>query len=281
MIMMVRLQPAALRADCPSPIPPFLQPIIESIKEPESLPTVVQSIVKDLGFESFVYGMCLARTHQRDEHFYVWGTVSKEWLSEYDQQSYIEIDPRVCYGWDKLPPPLVWDASIGADDPNVQRFLTRAAAHGIGSGLAVYLRDNRSKIMVALSSPERRLSEARKVAICSVIGPVMHFASIFHWVFVKGAIERGIPPAQQGRALSDREICCLQYAAHGMTSRDIGVKLGIAQRTANFHFANIISKLGVLNRHEAISTAMSHGFINMDGSPCELETKSKRTRPKR
>ena len=279
--MMVKLEPGGLVADCPLPIPPFLQPIIESIKNPESLATAVQAIVKDLGFESFVYGMSLARAHKRDEHFYVWGTVSPEWLREYDQQSYIEIDPRVCYGWEKLPPPLVWDASLNADDPKVQRFLARAAEHGIGSGLAVYLRDNRSKIMVALSSPERHLSEARKAAICSVIGPVMYFASIFHWVFVKGAIERGIPPAQLGRPLSDREISCLQFAAHGMTSRDIGVKLGIAQRTANFHFANIISKMGVLNRHEAISTAMSHGLINMDNSPCALPPKVRKARRKR
>ena len=274
--MMVKLQPEALAANCPVPIPAFLQPIIESIRNPETLQTAVQSIVQGLGFDSFVYGMSLARSHLRDERFYVWGTVSKEWLREYDQQSYIEIDPRVCYGWDKLPPPLVWDASIGGDDPKVQQFLSRAAEYGIGSGLAVYLRDNRSKIMVAVSCPERQLSEARRVAICSVIGPVMHFASIFHWVFVKGAIERGIPPAQQGRALSERETSCLQYAAHGMTSRDIGTKLGIAQRTANFHFANIISKLGVLNRHEAISTAMSHGLINMDDSPCELPTRGKK-----
>jgi DNA-binding CsgD family transcriptional regulator len=53
-------------------------------------------------------------------------------------------------------------------------------------------------------------------------------------------------------------------AAHGMTSADIGIKLGIAERTANFHFSNILSKLDALNRHEAIAKGMNLGLIRME-----------------
>jgi DNA-binding CsgD family transcriptional regulator len=212
--------------------------------------------------------MSLAKTHRRDERFYVWGTVDREWLREYDQQSYIEIDPRVAYGWDSLPPPLVWDSTIAKDNSDHRRFLERAGDYGIGSGVAVYLRDDKSKIMVALSSRDRFITEQRRAEICAVTGQIMHFASLFHWLFVKQVIAQGIPPAQQGHPLSPREIRCLQFAAHGMTSKDIGLKLGIKQRTANFHFANIISKLGALNRHEAIATAMAQGIIDVDGRLC-------------
>ena len=45
-----------------------------------------------------------------------------------------------------------------------------------------------------------------------------------------------------------------------MTSIDIGEKLGIAERTVNFHFGNILSKLGALNRHEAIAIAVRRGL---------------------
>jgi DNA-binding CsgD family transcriptional regulator len=103
-----------------------------------------------------------------------------------------------------------------------------------------------------------------------VLGNVMHFSSLFHWIFIKRYIERNIPPPQQGHPLSEREISCLQYAAHGMTSVDIGLKLGIAARTANFHFTNLICKLGALNRHEAIATAVARGIIDLKESPCEL-----------
>ena len=274
--MMVTIEPIASMEDCPYPIPAFLHPMMQSLKEGRPLAEVVQTVVRELGFESFVYGMSLAKTHRRDELFYVWGTVPREWLQEYDQKSYIEIDPRVCYGWDVLPPPLIWDATVANGDAKVERFLERAASYGIGSGIAIYLRDNNSKVMVALSGPERYLTEERRLAICSNTGSIMHLASLFHWVFVKQVVGRGIAPAQEGHPLSERELSCLQFAAHGMTSKDIGLKLGIKQRTANFHFANLISKLGVLNRQEAIATALVHGLISADDTPCELHSRKRR-----
>jgi LuxR family quorum-sensing transcriptional regulator LasR len=69
---------------------------------------------------------------------------------------------------------------------------------------------------------------------------------------------------QQGSPLSPRECQCLTLAAHGMTSIDIGLKLSITERTVNFHFSNIISKLGVLNRHEAIAMGVAHGLVRVE-----------------
>ena len=50
-------------------------------------------------------------------------------------------------------------------------------------------------------------------------------------------------------------------SASGLTSEEIGTKLGISARTANFHFSNIISKLEVLNRKEAIATGLARNLI--------------------
>ena len=69
---------------------------------------------------------------------------------------------------------------------------------------------------------------------------------------------------QEGSPLSPRERQCLHLAARGMVSPDIGHKLNITERTVNFHFSNIISKLGVLNRHEAIAMGVAHGLIQVD-----------------
>jgi DNA-binding CsgD family transcriptional regulator len=268
--MMVKVEPLPILAQCPYPIPSFLSPSVDRVLRGESLFDAIQSITRQLGFESFVYGMSLSKTHRRDERFYVWATVADGWLREYDQNSYIEIDPRVCYGWDVLPPPLIWDASLANGNHRIEHFLERASRFGIGSGVAVYLRDDRGKIMVALSSPRRLLDAQARADYCAALGNVMHLSSLFHWIFVKRYIERNIPPAQQGHALSERETSCLQFAAHGMTSVDIGLKLGITPRTADFHFANSISKLGALNRHEAIATAVARGIVDLNQSPCEL-----------
>lgn len=274
--MMVTFVPAPGMNSSTVPFPPYLAPIMQAADGEGTLTSAVESIVKTLGFESFVYGMSLSKTHRRDEHFYVWGTVDKAWLAEYDQNSYIEIDPRVTYGWETLPPPLIWDASIANQNNAYLPFLNRAATYGIGSGVAVYLRDDTSKIMVALSSPERYISKSRREEICAVTGQIMHLASLFHWIFVKKVVAAGVPPPQEGHPLSGREKICLQFAAHGMTSKDIGLKLGIKQRTANFHFANIISKLGALNRQEAIATAVAQGIIEVDERLCGMISKASR-----
>jgi DNA-binding CsgD family transcriptional regulator len=72
---------------------------------------------------------------------------------------------------------------------------------------------------------------------------------------------RVLPAADDSARLSHRERECLDLAANGMTSADIGVKLGIAERTVNFHFGNVFTKLGVLNRAEAIAQALAQKFI--------------------
>ena len=78
---------------------------------------------------------------------------------------------------------------------------------------------------------------------------------------VEGATRIKHARREMTNSLRLRTVCRL---ALGLTSADIGVKLGITERTANYHFTNIISKLGVLNRKEAVAKAVARGFINIE-----------------
>mgnify|MGYP003296679610 CR=1 FL=1 len=53
-----------------------------------------------------------------------------------------------------------------------------------------------------------------------------------------------------------------------MTGAEIGFKLGISERTVTFHFANITSKLGVLNRQEAIAAMRDRFGLSADADAC-------------
>ena len=66
--------------------------------------------------------------------------------------------------------------------------------------------------------------------------------------------------------LTGRERQCLGMAANGLTSSDIGGKLGIAERTVNFHMRNVMRKLDALNRSEAIAKALTRGVIHAGGA---------------
>jgi DNA-binding CsgD family transcriptional regulator len=187
-----------------------------------------------------------------------------EWVIRYDQQAYVECDPRVLYSFESALP-LVWDqASERGRGPKTDAFLQDAATHGVGSGVAfpVYA-GYPARTLVSLSHSMPVIDDARRGQIAASLGDIVLFGQCFHELFVKGIIEKGVAPHFEGAPLSPRERQCLQMAAHGMTSADIAFKLGITERGVTYHFANIVSKLGVLNRHEAIAKGIAQGLIRL------------------
>ena len=76
--------------------------------------------------------------------------------------------------------------------------------------------------------------------------------------------------------LTTREQDCLHWAAQGKTSWEIGCILGISERTANFHIANICRKLNVRTRQAAITSAMQ---LNLLPSPRPASARTARNRP--
>ncbi|MBV6272510.1 helix-turn-helix domain-containing protein [Alcaligenaceae bacterium CGII-47] len=69
------------------------------------------------------------------------------------------------------------------------------------------------------------------------------------------------------KPLTTREESCLHWAAQGKTSWEIGVILGITERTVNFHIANICTKFNVHTRQAAIATALRAGVLPSPASP--------------
>lgn len=65
--------------------------------------------------------------------------------------------------------------------------------------------------------------------------------------------------------LTARERECLQLAAAGKTSIEIGIILDIAPRTVDFHLGNTITKLGCCSRRHAVSAAIGLGLISASG----------------
>jgi len=63
--------------------------------------------------------------------------------------------------------------------------------------------------------------------------------------------------------MTSRELECMHWAAMGKTSWEIGVIIGVSQRTVNFHIARACEKLGVHRRQAAISIAIQRGLIPM------------------
>jgi len=156
----------------------------------------------------------------------------------------------------------VWDSSEFSGDPVCRTFLADAARFDVCSGVAVSFRDpDHGRVLVAINSRIPAMDEARRRFVASQLGELVLLAMSFHDFFMAHLVD--YEPSLMVRVvpLSAREAQCLEMAANGMTSVDIALKLGIKPRTANFHFGNIVDKLGVLNRKEAIAMGIARGLI--------------------
>jgi two-component system, NarL family, response regulator len=64
--------------------------------------------------------------------------------------------------------------------------------------------------------------------------------------------------------LTERELEVLRAIAAGKSNREIGTELFITEGTVKAHVNNILSKLGVSDRTQAVTTALKRGLISLD-----------------
>ena len=254
-----------VRVDRTKYLPPLLLELVEAAEAGGDLVPAVQAIVRKLGFDGFLYAT--ASYHLRpnnDERIYYFTTLPRDWVIRYDQQAYVECDPRVLYSFESALP-LVWDhARRARQESEDRRFPARCRRARRRQRRRVSRVCGLPGAHAGVAQPRGRrlIDAARREQIAASLGDIWLFGQCFHEIFVKGVIERGLAPHFEGAPLSPRERQCLQMAAHGMTGADIAFKLGITERGVTYHFANIVSKLGVLNRHEAIARALPRADPN-------------------
>ena len=83
---------------------------------------------------------------------------------------------------------------------------------------------------------------------------------------------RVIPPAVAGRLaeftprvdLTMREVEVLRFAAKGLRNKDIARVIGRTEATVKVHLKNIMAKLDVEDRTEAVTLAYQRGIIHLD-----------------
>jgi NarL family two-component system response regulator LiaR len=105
------------------------------------------------------------------------------------------------------------------------------------------------------AEPEVLLATVRAAARGqSMIDPAV--ASTVLQEMVRG----GLP----GGELTDREIEVLRQLAHGRTNREIAEALFISEETVKTHIGNILGKLHLAHRTQAIIYALKQGLVSLD-----------------
>jgi DNA-binding NarL/FixJ family response regulator len=76
--------------------------------------------------------------------------------------------------------------------------------------------------------------------------------------------ERGDSEGYHGAAeerLTPREVEVLRMMADGASNKEIGAGLNISSNTAKFHVAQVLAKLGVASRAEAVRVGIRRGLV--------------------
>jgi DNA-binding NarL/FixJ family response regulator len=73
------------------------------------------------------------------------------------------------------------------------------------------------------------------------------------------------PPAPVEHPLSPRELDVLTLAARGLTNREIAYRLGVSDRTVQFHMNSVFNKTGTSSRTEAAAHALQRGWLTLEG----------------
>jgi DNA-binding NarL/FixJ family response regulator len=64
--------------------------------------------------------------------------------------------------------------------------------------------------------------------------------------------------------LTERELEVLRLMATGKTNREVGEALFITEGTVKAHVNNILTKMGVRDRTQAVTTALKRGLVQLD-----------------
>ncbi|RLC92369.1 MAG: DNA-binding response regulator [Chloroflexi bacterium] len=84
-----------------------------------------------------------------------------------------------------------------------------------------------------------------------------------HLAYSRGKVES----AGALKRLHPRELEVLRLGARGLSNKEIASKLVISERTVQTHFRNILRKLSVGSRTEAVLHALREGWITLEDLP--------------
>ena len=217
-----------------------------------------------LGFDSFVFGIVANdRRPDAESRTYVITNQAEAWIRRYDEHAFLELDPRVELAAE--PGHAFWEARQFNRDPRHKLFLKESGVYGIESGLVIGLctRDPPSYAMLGFNRAGPTLDHGSAEQRLLIAGQASILGKVLSRTVRRYLNEQELLFPAPAMKLSHREREILALAATGKTSKEIAVALGIAKITVDIHVGATLSKMGALNRNQAIVKAIANKLIDV------------------
>lgn len=243
----------------------------ESILNATSLSQLSDSVARcagDAGFSSFHYGahspvradgdkarFLFDGAEQKSTH--VVSGYSDAWFVRYQAENYIEIDPLVKHCSQSILP-MVWDQHAASGDARVRQLFCDARQHGLANGVTFSVLGKQQELGILSLAMERdRQRDKHNIRRHQGLGYML----MVHMHEAMRRLQFSHTAGAATRRLTQRESETLLWVSAGKTSWEIAQRMGIAERTVNFHITNACAKLDVGTRRHAAAKALALGWI--------------------
>ncbi len=248
-------RPPAQHAPSPEDLPEGAAEAIAACRRTPRATAPLATLARIMGFDGLSYIVLHGPAPQACVAAH-WTSAGSGWTARYASRAYHLVDPRVRLTRDRAVP-VAWSAEGAASDARSRDFTHDAHHHAIAGGIAWSIHDARGgRAVIAWDFGVHARPRRIAMGTLALAGGLLH----------EGLAAR--PDRAEARdrrvPLTERERECVSLVARGMTSADVGAKLGISARTANFHMGNVMSKLGAMSRSEAIARAMAANIVRLD-----------------
>ncbi len=208
----------------------------------------------------FEYAICAYSNTDKDGNILSYYAVNlsypKEWNDLYFSKCIYKVDPIVKKNYEKYG--LQFWADTYKYYPPPKKFIKLAADFRLNAGYTNGLRSlNGFEGSLFSFSGNKMERHERTEYILEKISPHLHHCLSR----LRSTFDVNLP---KKKLLSNREIEILKWLKLGKSSWDISNILGISERTVNFHVTNIMQKLDVVKRTQAVAVGIRLGLIALD-----------------
>jgi len=240
-----------------------IQPFIEQIcrvKTEVELVKICTEITNELELSYFSHGLMWADDFHHP-HFKIISNYEKKWLDEYDNCNYYQIDPRAkaCM---KSMMPVFWNTEkpyLDTLPTEAREMMENAHEHQVGSGVTAPIfssQNSKGAFGFGLKSDSILKNQEGKLEL---ISPFVNYLGVFVHQAIISLLK--LETNDNTILLSEREKDCLCWAADGKTTSEIASSLYLSESTIKYHFKNAMVKLNARNTSQALSIAITKGYI--------------------
>jgi LuxR family transcriptional regulator, quorum-sensing system regulator SolR len=224
---------------------------MERARTSDELRVEMAKFAREMGFEHFTYALTVKIPSMKTQQYFING-FPQPWLERYVAAGYFKVDPIVRHA-EISTMPAIWTDEAFHDGKSLQ-FWDEAKQFGLSAGMSFTVHEQPG-VTGIFSLARDRMLDLEGQDLAALVGRAQMFAILLHHAVVRIDLPKLLP--EKSAPLTVRERECLQWTADGKTAWEIGKILSIAERTVVFHLNNVVQKLGVSNKTQAIVRAVA------------------------